>query len=1119
MSSSIEKVGIINIIDEAFDGVYFNGEKYTPYSIENNSTILSFLKKAYAELKSGNIYENELLNAYKEAVSRVLLKLEQIESERIYEYNFYEKNSYNDGNSGYFVDILKPFFEKLWNYAKRNYSKTLLEDEQKRGYYEIINGEETLNGYRENVIIGVNLKPSYENNKVIYNETNNEYFIRFNGIVPEGEENIEIYHEGQLYGNKLYNLKDFFSLFKEVLFKDEKITNYIRRPIDETRYYKIYFAFENGFDVDDLNEYQNTNGYIYDLFVSLDKTLNDDERKNYFQEYLKKYFYSGVLSRYREKKIIDKETGVISTDLNFDRNSNILPGTYETLSGKGDNIGGVQTIDFDKRVVMGNSEYHRLMFSKAYYDVENNEIKIFINKKRLTGFLSKLKNYDGIKEYLNAIKKKYKILKEQYESFDEQLLYDVEKEDELEEILLKEMLFAVEPVFLPTNAQNYLNWNKEFFVNNIKKLQKVYFYSDERYVKEDELLKQISVQEGKDSQYVKTVRKRNISLQYDDKNLIINLKCNDSLDINDNEAKTFYLGEGYINLRKVPQKFKDNKVSKLIDNEYTNINSHFESEEFSSTLDDREISIVHITPTNLNNTKYGYTNAIKIISEDEKEHPEKIPNNFNIVSENNGAIRITIEEAIDKSPNLEMSTELEEGTWIARTFPKYKYGTLYNEGDHFELECTEFADYNDLNTIKQIKVVNIGNNNERYLFNVRDVRKILTKFEFNNFNINDESLGSLGLTNIVNGIVYIPSTSLINNKDEIIALKNNENETFKFEDEELNIIYADEEKLNTINYVSDISIDSDIWSENTVLNLNTDEYYVDKERLDDEFYTLYVDDIEENIEYKVEYRLILDKTIGNENIYINKELEVEILDFVQTFGKPPKKELRQEVYTQDDGFTIANEYKMPKERKNLDIKNISINVYNRFDLAKTFDKNKYVNSRIFYKELAPSAKLDFLLVGLLKSNDFDKKINIGKYDVKINKFEILPQKYITSSNNTTLGFNIEQDFDIDYSIKNRIIPKFEIDLEERLNKIDFKDSVFEPHNYKAFILYRKIKIDGAYYSVVDERHTLKKSEIVMNLETPFFEKEFDYISKNKFNFNLKEENIYIDFSLVNSKRN
>jgi hypothetical protein len=26
MSSSIEKVGIINIIDEAFDGVYFNGE-------------------------------------------------------------------------------------------------------------------------------------------------------------------------------------------------------------------------------------------------------------------------------------------------------------------------------------------------------------------------------------------------------------------------------------------------------------------------------------------------------------------------------------------------------------------------------------------------------------------------------------------------------------------------------------------------------------------------------------------------------------------------------------------------------------------------------------------------------------------------------------------------------------------------------------------------------------------------------------------------------------------------------------------------------------------------------------------------------------------------------------
>ena len=1073
MSSAIEKVGIINIIDEAFDGVYFNGEKYTPYSIENNSTILSFLKKAYSELKNGNIYDSELLDAYKEATSRVLLKLEQIESERIYEYNFVINN--NNDENGYFVDLLKPFFKMLWEkYVKRDYSKTLLDDEQKRGYYEIIDGENTFNGYRENIAIGINLTPSYENDKVSYNEINNKYFIRFNGITPRGEENIKIYYNGEIF-RSTNDINIFYGMLSETLNYAGGIEHYVRRPSSKNNFYKIYFAFENGFVVDDLNEYQNLNGNIYDLFVSLNKALNSDDRTNYFQEHLKRYFYSGVLNRYREKKIIDKETGVVSTDLNFDRNSNILPGTYETLSGKGENIGGVQTIDFDKRVVMGNSEYHRLMFSKSYYNVENNEIKIFINKKRLTGLLSKLKKYDGVKEYLNFTKKKYNNLKKQNETFDERLLYDVEKEDELEEILLKEMLFAVEPVFWPTNSDSYSDWNKKFFVDNVNNFQKVYFYSDDRYVKEDELLKQISIKEGKNAQYSKTVRKRNISLQYDDKNLIINLKYEGPLKIDNEDTKIYYLGEGYINLRKVPQKFKDNKVSKLIDNEYTNINSHFESEEFTSTLDDREISVVHITPTNLNNTKYGYTNSIKIVSESEKEESfEKIPDNFNIVSENNDSIKITIEEAINKSPKLEMSTELEEGVWIARTFPKYKYGTLYNEGDHFELECTEFANYNDLNTIKQIKVVNIGNNNERYLFNVKNVKKILTKFEFNNFNINDESLENLGLTNIVNGIIYIPQSSLINTKNNEITLKNNENESFEFKNEDLNITYADEEILNTINYISDVSIDSDVWSENTVLNLNTDEYYVDKEKIDDKYYTLYVDDVEENIEYRVEYRLILDKTIGNENIYINKDLEVEILDFVQTFGRPPKKELRQEVYRQDDGFTVAKQYEMPKERKNLNI-DISINVRKSLRINRSLDKNHFFNTNIFYIENRPRLNVDFILVGLLKLNGLDKKINIKKVSVK-NKLD--EQKYVTYVKDAK-KINIDAKTKVTYYFT----PKERLDLNENINiYLNLKeddiniDTVF--NNYRAFILFRRI--GDIYYGIADENYMLKEEKIVIS---------------------------------------
>ena len=41
--------------------------------------------------------------------------------------------------------------------------------------------------------------------------------------------------------------------------------------------------------------------------------------------------------------------------------------------------------------------------------------------------------------------------------------------------------------------------------------------------------------------------------------------------------KKIYLGNGYINLKKVPQKFKDNKVSKLIDSEDTNKRENYES--------------------------------------------------------------------------------------------------------------------------------------------------------------------------------------------------------------------------------------------------------------------------------------------------------------------------------------------------------------------------------------------------------------------------------------------------------------------------------------------------------------------------------------------------------------
>lgn len=929
--TTLDTIGLVNIIDECFDR--FKG-RYTPYDVEENAHTLSFLKNAYSKIKDGSIFENEeLLNVYKECVEKILKKLNQIENRKIYEYSF--NVGYNERAIEYFHELLSD----LWKYSSRKFSKTLTENERKIGYYETIDGQQVFNGYRENIVIGGVLTPEYIDDNVEYTIDKNPTCIKFIGITKEDDEPyIQLFIDGNSVGSKYYTFDSFWNKFENLSSSDfAKFSS-----IYALETYKVYFAFSQGFVVNDMNEYENPNGVVYDIFESLQKTLNNNGEKNFFKEYLKRYLYTGLVSRYREKKIEDNRTSLVSEDLNFSKYDKIVPGVYETLSGKGGNIGGVQTINFDYKEELGISKYQRLMFDSSYYNPETNKIELYINKIYLNNNLKRLARYNGIssnnkESYLSYLKEKYSILKYYSDSSfgnDETINY-LNHEEEIERLLLKEEFFAIEPNFWPdTNLVNKY-WDQDFFINNIKSLQKVYFYNNEHYLLNDEILKELNAvelvaatknlnnsetEEEKErakknlkrieeniDKYTKSQRKTNISIGSDNDNLIIYLQNDVSFSNKITEKK--YLGRGYITFKKVPQKFKDNKVSKLIDNEYTNKNIYFESEEFSSLLDDRETIAVHLSSDNikLHQTATGYVPAFK------GTYLNCIKNGSSVSFEH---------ETIDYYKELE--------------FPSFKKGILYKANDYMELECTDFADRVDIGSITQIRVMNTSNNKDRFLFNVKGVKKVYKTYEkeeiiFDLTDINNDDL-SYSINSIFkpagdikysikNEIVKIDKESA---NEEILITKDGEDYTLTINQlvdaPDKNYVidtYTDEK--NTINNTSIMLNDQN----DVFLNKNTEEgYYLDLSSLDK---------ITTGIAF-FEYRLILEKNeytkyVDIDNTISDDGLNVYILDYIQMSGRPIRKELQYCTY--DNEGEIDEENFTPNKEKyflyfNPLIKNIKI---------------------------------------------------------------------------------------------------------------------------------------------------------------------------------------------------
>lgn len=854
---AIDSIGILNIIDEVFDRAYYG--VWTPYELEHSASVIAFFRKLYPIIKDKSIFEDEkLLNTYKEAVYKVIKKIEQIENRKVYK--FTSPNSIGER------EFITNVFKKIWSYVEREIPKNLTINEQKSGYYEEKDGKKFFNGYKEDIILGQELIPSYIGDEVQYTREKNPVAIRFFGS-NEGKPVAEICHPrySSLYSYSLYKDRGDPGIIELFLgIANEKIRQEFYIKSEGRRTYETYFAFSSGFIVNNMNEYENPNGKMYELFKSIYAALLNPER-NYFNEFLKKYFYDGIVSRYREKRIEDRETNIRSHDNNFGRDTNVIPGVYETLSGKGGNIGGVTTVDFDRRIVIGLVEYNRMLFEKSYYDLNTGDIELYIPKENLSGLLKVLKRTNSIEGYIDKYINKYKKLK-YYENYSplEKKKFLEENKERVKFWLLRSVLFAVEPFFMPTNTDE--NWNKEFFVNNINNFQKVYFYNDNLYFDEDQILTELTLLENKakDKQRTVQLKERNIDVSFNEDYLIIKLKPGVEI-VNPYEkrftmedykkslgGKKVALGDGYINLRKVPQHFKDNKVSKLQDCPWTNKNAYMESEEFSSILDDREISVVHQSIAQLANTSdNGYTNSY---------YDEELDMRFE-----------------------------EKG------FPNFKRTKLYKKDYYYELEVTDFSKKNSLDTISQVRIVDATSNKRRFLFNVRGVRKERKENIYAYFDIDLEDLSSYNITYVKNGKIYFPKESVNGTK----YIKSSDYEDFS-------IVYGsegyrtvkDEYKVTSLedkNYVSNYDL--------VLNNENTMYVYRYSEEQPENQYTLVIDETEKKEKlFSENYYLILEKNDAT-NIEIDKDvMDVEILDFVQMEGVPVRRELKQLVYNEDGSY-------------------------------------------------------------------------------------------------------------------------------------------------------------------------------------------------------------------------
>lgn len=997
MAAIKDYYGLITIIDYYFDKFYNTGENpITPYNIERYSTIQSFIFDAYKLIKSGREISSELAELYIECLVELEKKILRIENTRLNKFEVLEANSSS------IISLVIQLYNK---YINRKFDSELPETEQKSGYND---------NYRQKIYIGAKLS---EKNAVGFDDTNGTALIDgsivSDYIVIDGTDNsTESGVSFNFYFNNSNNNRytcNTLEKLKEVNIPTtnnngtatggtvgDLIFEQSFKDLENKKYF-TYVVFQNGLVVDTYNEYENPIGTCYDALFALEKdfraikrritsekipTLSVQGEKDNFlflgntEEFLKNYFYKTLVEKYRTNLINDETTKIKTYDLNPQNKFRAIPYIYERLNGRGGLINTAITNGYGTVFTENGQGYIGYNFISSYYDHDTKTLVLNIPASKVGGNLKQISRYKTYDNFISRLSNRYYNAKTKlpfgYINNNEERndtdylknssVFINDNINDLKSDFLVENFFAIRPYFQPVQKNSIDSKFVNFYRKNRNEFQKDYFYDKDYNTK-------IDFKFG----IVRFIDKELTTVDFNDNSNSYSMEClSIYIPISVESTENINLYGGILYIKRLTQTLADNDITKPVINNTVSRNHELDPNEFITALDDRDFEVVH-----QNSAEFG---------------------NYN------GAIT---------------NTQLKEGNITKVNFPLYKKTILKKQNGELLLDCTDFSKYNDINTIEQVRLINLSDllnyNSGRYLFNVKNKKTTYISVNNSTISLETEELAKYNISYFADRTIYL-NTESISGKNNSINIKDSEFENFSITGNRIKSTYNSEK----FGGITNIVINDELYTNNAEIkpayrDKITDEYSIKFGNVNNA--------LEETSFYTTDY-LVLEENIITKNVLLEgQEIIVEILDFVQS-NSVNKKQLEQCIY---DNNADKRKYEYLKQQKlyinfdSYDTKEISITKNVKLDPQMINRASFYFKDEI--TKLLSFDKDEFLKSIILKSIP---KFNIGNFDfyyfvpsfnnkrfVEFNENKIF-KVYMMDEENLSLDFiikYIDKDFD------------------------------------------------------------------------------------------------------------
>lgn len=321
---------------------------------------------------------------------------------------------------------------------------------------------------------------------------------------------------------------------------------------------KVFYTFE-GEETDDKNKLINSSDKFIFLLYKIEKTLaeNGNEKINYFDKELKKYFYEELLERYRTVNIDEDFKVNIRYGKRSKKNMDqIFPALYNRLNGKAGILNNPRIIE-NSRIWIQQKEDKPIecVFTESRFFTEGDYylFGVKIEKKNLPKYM---------KKYLNNSAKSDKI-----KMFNAYLEQDVLG-------FLKQNVFN----FCKVNFSNNFNFkNEEGIINDEDRINDEYFKAVKKISSKNLIVQ--SMKENSEAIFVTFV-----------------------VDVGITEAQAeINLGNGTVYVNNLIHKLSDNIVSSPVTSDVVIRDSFYRSKQFVSVMDDRSFSLISNTKNNNDN--------------------------------------------------------------------------------------------------------------------------------------------------------------------------------------------------------------------------------------------------------------------------------------------------------------------------------------------------------------------------------------------------------------------------------------------------------------------------------------------------------------------------------------